>query len=379
MNPRQFFLAAIRRLAIALAAPVLLAACGAEEQAQPPIRPVETVVVRTGALSGAAGFAGEVRARHESDLAFRVGGKVIERRVDAGAIVRKGALLARLDPQDAALSAQAARAQVVAAEAEHALAKAEFERYTQLYEQKFVSQAVLDARQSAYNAARAKLAQARAQASVSGNQSAYTALRAGHDGIVTAVNLEVGQVVAAGQPVLRFARPEEKEVLINVPENRIDEVREAGAAVIALWADTEKRYTGRVREVSPTADAATRTFPVRVTIENADSVVKLGMTANVLFSTEEADGVALVPLTAVLQKEGRASVWVVDPDHQTVGLRAVEIAAYREDGAVIASGLRDGERIVSRGVHKLLPGQRVRLYQPEGAALAIIEGQGAGK
>jgi RND family efflux transporter MFP subunit len=360
--------------ALALAVPLLAGCSGRQEQALA-ARPVETVVVKTGALPGVSGFAGEVRARHEADLAFRIGGKVIERRVDVGAAVKKGQVLARLDPQDATLAAQAARAQVAAAEADYALARAELERYRQLYQQRFVSRAVLDARETAYQAARAKLDQARAQAAVSGNQAAYTELRAERDGVITVVQVEAGQVVAAGQPVMRLARPEEKEVLIHVPESRIDEVRNAGQVVITLWARAGRRHVGRVREIAPAADAAARTFAVRVTIVDADQEVRLGMTAQVLFGTGQA-AAALLPLTAVVQKtDGKPVVWLVDPASRQVAPRPVEVAAWREDGAVVSAGVKDGDLVVARGAHKLLPGQVVRLYQAAGAS----QGEAAAK
>ncbi|MFZ5510086.1 MAG: efflux RND transporter periplasmic adaptor subunit [Pseudomonadota bacterium] len=362
------------RLMLGAVALALLAGCGGKQEQAPAVRPVETVVVKTGALPGLSGYAGEVRARHEADLAFRIGGKVIERRVDVGAAVKKGQVLARLDPQDATLAAQAARAQVAAADADHALARAELERYRQLYQQRFVSRAVLDARETAYQAARARLDQARAQAAVSGNQAAYTELRAERDGVITAVQVEAGQVVAAGQPVMRLARPEEKEVLIHVPESRIDEVRQAAQAVISLWAEAGRRYAGRVREIAPAADAVTRTFAVRVTIADADQDVRLGMTAHVLFGAGEA-AAALLPLTAVVQKDGRPVVWLVDPATRQVAPRPVEVAAWREDGVVVSAGVKDGDLVVARGAHKLLPGQVVRLYQAAGAS----QGEGAAK
>ncbi|MEW5890224.1 MAG: efflux RND transporter periplasmic adaptor subunit [Pseudomonadota bacterium] len=363
--------------ALALAVP-LLAGCSDRQEQALAVRPVETVVVKTGAAAGMSGFAGEVRARHEADLAFRIGGKVTERHVDVGVAVKKGQVLARLDPRDAALAAQAARAQVAAAEADHALAQAELERYRRLYQQRFVSRAVLDARETAYQAARARLDQARAQAAVSGNQAAYTELRAEGDGIITAVNVEAGQVVAAGQPVMRLARPEEKEVLIHVPESRIGEVRNTGQAVVTLWAQAGRRYAGRVREIAPAADAATRTFAVRVAIVDADQDVRLGMTAHVLFGAGWEAGAALLPLTAVVQKDGKPVVWLVDPASRQVTPRPVEVAAWREDGAVVSAGVKDGDLVVVRGAHKLLPGQAVRLYEAAGT-LAADQPAGAAK
>jgi len=276
-------------------------------------------------------------------------------------MVRKGQVLARLDPQDAALSATAAKAQMTGAEADLSLAKAELERYRVLHEKNFVSRAVLDAKTTAHQAAQARLDQARAQAAVSRNQSGYTTLLADANGIITSVSAEPGQVVAAGQPVMRLARPNEKEVVINVAENRINEVRESAQAGIFLWANTNKNYPGIVREVAPSADPVTRTFQARVSILQPDLQVKLGMTAVVMFGGQKTVDSVLLPLTAVFQKEGRNQVWVVDPQTGQVAARAIEVSNYREDGVLVSAGLKDGEIVVARGVHKLIPGQTVRL------------------
>lgn len=356
MKPSMFYRAVLLSLTLAL-----LVGCGANKQTSVPLRPVETVTVKTQPLAAGAGFSGEVRARHETDLAFRIGGKIIERKVDAGAMVRKGQVLARLDPQDAALSATAAKAQMTGAEADLSLAKAELERYRVLHEKNFVSRAVLDAKTTAHQAAQARLDQARAQAAVSRNQSGYTTLLADANGIITSVSAEPGQVVAAGQPVMRLARPNEKEVVINVAENRINEVRESAQAGIFLWANTNKNYPGIVREVAPSADPVTRTFQARVSILQPDLQVKLGMTAVVMFGGQKTVDSVLLPLTAVFQKEGRNQVWVVDPQTGQVAARAIEVSNYREDGVLVSAGLKDGEIVVARGVHKLIPGQTVRL------------------
>ncbi len=336
--------------------------CTQKSEPPPPLRPVETVVARVGTFAESAAYSGEVRARYENDIAFRIGGKVVERKVDVGTMVNKDAVLARLDPEDAALAAQAARSHVAAATAEYTLAKAELERYRKLVAEKFVSQGVLDAKQSAFDAAQARLRQSRAQASVSRNQSAYTALRAERAGIITAVNVEPGQVVTAGQPVMRLARPGEREVMIDVAEGRVAELREAKRLRVTLWARPDKSYAGRVREIAPAADAATRTFAVRVAIPDADAAVKLGMTAAVALQTDDTARAALLPLTAVFDHEGGAAVWVVDPRSMQVAPRKVTVSAYREDGALVTAGLADGETIVARGVHKLLAGQTVRLF-----------------
>jgi multidrug efflux system membrane fusion protein len=346
-------------LLIALAA--ILAACSKQEAQAPAPRPVIAQVAGAKAVESANVYSGEVRARYENDLAFRVGGKVVARLVDVGATVRKGEPLARLDPQDAQLNVESARQQLAAAEADHVLAKAELERYRELRAKQYVSQAVLDARETTFDTTKARLEQARAQAQVARNQSSYMTLVAEADGVITAVNVEAGQVVSAGQPVMRFARPEEKEVAISVPESRLGELRDAKDIQIAVWAAPDKPYVGRVREVAPNADAATRTFAARISFVRPDAAVKLGMTANVAIGDRSGVEVITLPLTAVTQVDGKPAIWVVEPHTSKVNLRPVAIGAYREDGVIVRDGLRAGEVVVTAGVHKLLPGETVRV------------------
>jgi len=346
-------------LVITLAA--ALAACGKPETQPPAPRAVIAQIVGAKPADNANVYSGEVRARYENDLAFRVGGKVVARYVDVGAQVTRGQALARLDPQDAQLGVDGARSQLAAAAADHDLAAAEVERYRDLYARKFVSRAVLDARETTFNTTKARLEQAKAQVSTARNQSAYTALVAEADGVITSVNLEPGQVVAAGQAVMRFARPEEKEVAINVPESRLAELRDATGILISVWAAPDQLYRGRIREIAPTADPATRTFAVKITVLEANGTVRLGMTANVALGDGAAGQVITLPLTALTQADGKPAVWVFDPLTGKVNLRPVVVGAYREDGVVVRDGLRPGEIVVTVGVHKLLPDETVRV------------------
>jgi len=350
-----------RTILLAAALAAALAGCGKQEAQAPAPRPVIAQVVGAKPAESANLYSGEVRARYENDLAFRVGGKVVARFVDVGATVKKGESLARLDPQDLQLNVESARQQLAAAEADHVLARAELERYRELRAKQYVSQAVLDARESTFNTTKARLEQARAQAQVARNQSSYTTLVAESDGVITAVNVEAGQVVSAGQPVMRFARPEEKEVAINVPETRLGELRDAGEVLIMVWAAPDKPYRGRVREIAPNADAATRTFAAKISFVQPDAAVRLGMTANVAIGDHSGVEVITLPLTALTQVDGKPAVWVVDPQTSKVNLRPVAIGAYREDGVTVRDGLRSGEVVVTAGVHKLLPGETVRV------------------
>ena len=235
--------ALVRGLAL-LGVVAALAACGAREAPQEVVRPVQLTQVASGGIADAAVFAGEVKPRHEADLGFRIGGKIVARYVDVGARVQKGQTLARLDPADVGLQAEAARAQVAATETEYKFAQAEYDRYQNLFREKFISASALDAKRNTLDANRAKFEQAKANLAVSQNQASYATLVANEDGVVTTVNAEPGQVVAAAQSVVRIAREDEREVAISVPENRIGELTSAQQLVAVLWANPGRTYAG---------------------------------------------------------------------------------------------------------------------------------------
>ncbi|MEP7328067.1 MAG: efflux RND transporter periplasmic adaptor subunit [Betaproteobacteria bacterium] len=319
--------------------------------------------VTVGTAADTSVFAGEVRPRHETDLGFRIAGKLAERMVDTGAHVRRGQVLARLDPADVGLQAEAAKAQVAATETEYKFAQAEYDRYQTLLKEKFISASALDAKRNTMDANRAKFQQAKANLAVAQNQSSYATLVANEDGVITAVNAEPGQVVTVGQAVVRLARETEREVLISVPENRLRELTAGGKLVVALWANPGKQYQARVREVAPAVDPTTRTFAVRVSILDADPSVQWGMTANVGVVTATATPVAVLPLTSIYQIDGKPAVWRYNTGTHQVTLTPITVAQYREDGVVVTSGVADGDVIVAAGVHKLQPGQVVRPYE----------------
>lgn len=345
------------RLPPAFLIALLLAACA---ETPPPDKPPRTVLVQevaNGEEQAPNVYAGDVRARFESDLAFRIGGKVVERTADAGMRVRRGDVLMRLDPQDVQLAADAARAQLLAAQADLELANAEFKRSADLHAANFISQSALDLRRTALSAAQARLQQARAQAEVAANQSDYATLRADSDGVVITALIETGQVVSPGQVVLRLARTDEREVLIHVPERRIGGYRIGQPAVVRPLTGTERALAAAIREISPAADALTRTFAVRVSIVEADAL-SLGSSANVVFPSAGDPGI-LLPLAAVTEVDGRPAVWVVDSASR-VQPAHVDIQSMREDGVMIRTDLPRGSRVVVAGVHKLVVGELVR-------------------
>ena len=333
-------------LAAGLAA-TLLAGCSKPEAPAQPLRTVRVMKIDGAAVSGSLTFPGEVRARYESRLGFRLGGKLVERRVDVGAVVKRGQALARLDAQDAALNA-------AQAEAARALAEAEAKRYRELREKNFVSQAVLDAKETA-------LKTAAAQAGMARNQAGYTTLVADRDGVVTTVEAEAGQVVAAGQTVLRVAEGSEKEVVIAVPEGDVERVRGAEGFAVMLNSLPGRSWAGRLRELSPSADPATRTFTARISVPQADESVRLGMSARVEAKVSRGDTALRLPLSAFFTRNDQANVWVVDPAMQTVALTKVETDGVAGNEMRVKAGLQPGQLVVIAGASLLEPGQKVRL------------------
>lgn len=340
---------------------LLLTGCGGDAPPPPAdIRPVRAEQVGLNASHSGTRYAGEVRARHETDLAFRVAGRVESRKVEVGSEVKAGQLIATLDPNDYALAANAAQAQLTAAEAEARLAQQDLQRFTELRAQNFISQAELDRRRTTAEATSARVRQLRAEAARQGNQRAYTRLTAPHAGVVTAVSLEAGQVVEQGQPVAKLARSGEREVRIDVPENALDALRAAKSLTIRLWSAPGAHYAGRLRELSPMADAASRTYSARVSILKPDAGVRLGMTATVEVANATEPGLS-VAQTALFKVNGQPQVWVVDRQTGKVAARSLKLGALSGDRAAVLAGLAAGEWVVTAGVHKIAPGQRVRL------------------
>lgn len=324
----------------------LIVACNKETPpVAPPLRPALTLKV--GSVSGADSttYSGDVRARHEISLGFRVGGKITARLVELGSVVQAGQVLARLDAGDASL-------QISAAEAALQLARAEAARYRSLFAQKFISQSALDAKETA-------LQSAMAQAGLARNQSSYTNLLTEHAGVVVATLAEVGQVVSTAQPVIKLAQEGEREVAIAVPEAQFASLKVGDTADISFFSgNVEQHLTGRLRELSPAADALSRTYSARISLIHPTAAVALGMTAQVRFAQHSNAPQLIIPLSALFQQDKNIAVWIVAKD-QRVSLRPVVVSAYRDEGAVISSGLAAGEIIVSNGVHRLSAGEQI--------------------
>jgi RND family efflux transporter MFP subunit len=305
-------------------------------------------------------LAGTVVPRIETTLGFRVAGKVIGREVDVGAVVKAGQLLARIDPTDYRLAVDNARAALASAEADYARAKADLDRYQALRGSAAFMTQTLDTRQSVSSTSLAKVEQARSQLATAENNLAYTELHADADGVITAVIAEVGQVLPQGQGMVKLARSEELEISVGVPENRLRNVREAARITFELWSDTGHRYQARLRELSPSADPVTRTYPARFSVVDKPDFIGIGMTASLTLAKPDPEKLAEVPLTSIFQKGKQPAVWVVDRQSGAVALRPVVIQRWRDETALITSGVDDGEIVATAGVHKLEAGQKVK-------------------
>jgi RND family efflux transporter MFP subunit len=343
-------------MAVVLRFALLGIALGLTAAADLPPRPVRVQTIALLPSERVATYSGTIQARVQADLAFRVGGKIVERPVDLGDRVREGQLLARLDPTDLRYALEAQSQAVASAEADAANARAEMQRYERLGRTSpafMLSEYVR--RQTALSGAEAKLAQASRQEALARNQLAYGELRADADGLVTALPMQVGQVVQAGQAVATLAHSREIEAAVDVPENRLPEVRAADAVTVTLWSAPDRPIRGRVREIGALADSASRTFAVKITLIDAPAQdIGLGMTAAVRFVRHAGPPAALLPASALTDRDGTPAVWVLDSKAARASLRPVTLAGASDDGMVsVTGGLRAGEQVVTAGVEQM--------------------------
>lgn len=345
----------------------LLAVWGCSQSTPPqePVRAVKVLTVGADSLHSRLEFAGEVRARVESRLGFRVGGKIVWRQAELGQHVRAGDVLAQLDPQDFELAAQAARAQLAAAVTHRDVAAADYQRFTSLREQNFISAAELQRRESAWRAAQAQVDQAQAQSAVLKHQIEYTTLVSDVAGVVTAVDAEPGQVVFAGAPIFKVAQDGPRDVVFEVPEDKVAQMTKGLKLELRMWAH-DTPFEGAVREVAASADPVTRTFGVKASVHPAKEIMPLGATVTVLAHAlqQPAATPAIKLPSSALQQAGQSfAVWVLDTASMTVRLQAVELAGADGQQVFIRSGLQPATVVVVAGGHVLSPGQKVSIYQ----------------
>ncbi|MDH4553631.1 efflux RND transporter periplasmic adaptor subunit [Pseudomonas sp. BN417] len=345
-------------LALPLSLSLLITACGNGESVQQAVRPA-MVVQPQPAADAVDTFPGEVRARYEPELAFRIGGKVTRRLVEIGARVKKDQPLAELDPQDVRLQLEASRAQVAAAEANLKLVRAERDRYRTLLDRQMISRSQYDNVENQYRAGEARVKQIQAEFNVASNQAAYSVVRAPQDGVVASRRVEVGQVVAAGQTVFTLAADGEREVLISLPEHGFDRIKVGQEVAVELWSLPGRRFPARIRELAPAADAQSRTFAARVAFAAGKVPAELGQSARVFIRSNGAVPLS-VPLSALTAEAGQPYVWVVDPKDSTLKRRPVRVGPYGEDRVPVLEGLKPEDWVVAAGVQVLREGQQVR-------------------
>lgn len=346
------------------------AGCSDRDKATPAVtRPVKVFRIEENAVAGARSYAGEVRARIETPLSFRVGGKLLERKVDVGDPVHKGQLLALLDGNDYRLAVNGLKAQLASAQADSTFLRDDLARYRELLAQQVISPPEFERHETAYTTARERTATLAASVAEALNQLSYTELHADRDGVVTARAVEAGQVLAAGQAVVTLARLDEKEIAFDVPEHRLAEIHYEQAVIVALWADGDRRFQAKIREIASAADPASRTYRVKASLLQGLDAAQLGMTATVHIAANTASAIA-IPLAAVYTPQNQPDqplVWLVDEQAATVKSVPVKLGEALAGERIAVEGLAAGQLLVSAGVQRLAEGQAVRL--PEGWAL----------
>ena len=341
---------------------VALAGCDKKKAVEPDIRPVRTVTVKPGSGQEQTTLTGEIRARYESDLGFRIDGKIIARPVDIGSIVKNGDVLARLDPQPQQQALQSAIAEASAARAMLTRNEAAEARQAVLLKDGYTPRATYDDAVAGLRTAQSLVESTTARLQQAEDNLDYTQLRANADGVITAVTANIGQVVSTGQAVVRLSQPNEREAVFSVSDSILSTAPKDPPVTVALASNPAIRVVGTVRYVSPQADVTTRTYEVRVSLPDAPEQMRLGatVTGSVSFDT---GGTIDLPGTALFEQNGKPAVWVVDQTTSTVHTELVFVVRYTGDHIVLRAGLRKGDVVVTAGVQKLISGQKVRLLE----------------
>ncbi len=349
----------------------LLMGCSSQNQeVKLPARPVKVFRVGYNSEGRMTPYAGEVRTRFETTLSFRVAGKIIARPVEIGDRARKGQLLARLDNSDFQLAVQALKAQIKPAGADRDFARDDLTRYRELLEQEVISNPDFDRHQTAYTNAQERVSALEAQLKQTINQLHYTELSADRDGVITALEVEKGQVVAAGQPVVKLAQLDEKEIHFDIPEQRISEIKNHKRVDVSSWSEGERKFNAEIREISASANPASRTYQAKATLLDGQEEAHLGMTATVWIASDKTGHIA-VPLSAVFTSQDQPKqqkVWLVDEGSHHVKAVPVQIGIALADELTAVEGLKAGQLIVSAGAQRIKERQTVRL--PESLPIA---------
>jgi RND family efflux transporter MFP subunit len=339
---------------------IALAGCNDKVAEKPaPSRPVLVATAHYEAETPERSFVGTIRPRIETDMGFRVPGKVAKRLVEVGQTVDIGQPLATLDEIDLKLQAEQAVAEFTAATGVLVQAAAAEQRAKDLKVKGWTTDAQLDQARAAADEARARLNRAERSVDLTKNSLSYATLPADARGVVTATLIEPGQVVASGQTAIRVARFGEKEAVVSIPETLVGRAKD-GSASVTLWSEPGKKYTAKLREIAPTADSATRTYLAKFSLPEAGDTVSLGMTATLTLCDKATTRVARLPLSALFNEGDKPSFYVVD-DAGEITLKPVQVKAYESNDVVISGGVEEGAKVVALGVQKLDPSQKVRV------------------
>jgi RND family efflux transporter MFP subunit len=351
-------------LLIAIPLIATLAGCDRKKDEAPDVRPVRTVTVEPGASTLTNSLTGEVRARYESDLGFRTDGKIVDRPVDVGSVVKKGEVLAKLDPQPRQQDLLSAKADAASAKATLAKDQAAETRQAQLLKDGYATRSAYDDAVASLRASQSQVESTAARLQQAQDNLAYTQLLADADGVITSVSGNIGQVVSTGQTIVRLAQPGEREAAFNIPEAILASARTAPPVTVSLASNPSIKVVGQVRFVSPQADQTTRTYEGRVTLPNAPPEMRLGATVVGTAPALHSDSLVELPGGALFEQDGKPAVWIVDPKAFTVSLKPITVSRYTGDKIMVGDGLSKGDIVVAAGVQKLIPGQKVRLLSP---------------
>lgn len=337
-----------------------LVGCGDKDEKPEPPRPVLYTVAQPQQVENLGRFAGTIQARYESTLGFRVGGRIARRYVDVGSEVKRGDLLAALDPTDLQNNLRASRSDLARIEAQWINAQANANRQQALFDRGVGARAQLDNALTDLRTNAASREQARAAAQQAEDQLGYGELRSDYDGVVTTWYVEAGQVVTAGQEVVALARPDVKEAVIDLPAGLVDNLPQDVRFQVAAQLEPSLVTEGRVREVEPQAERSTRTRRVRLSLAETPPAFRIGTSVSVTLSSEMAPRVEL-PASALMEKDGRTQVWVIDRQNQSVSPRDVHLIGRDDSHVTLDDGLQAGEWVVTAGVNSLQAGQKIKL------------------
>ncbi|WP_024657200.1 efflux RND transporter periplasmic adaptor subunit [Pseudomonas syringae USA007] len=350
----------MKRISCLLLGGLLLSGCGKEEAPPEPIRPVVFVEAQPESMQDFGRFAGNIQARYQSVLGFRVAGRIARRNVDVGSEVKKGDLLATLDPTDQQNNVRGRQGDLANVQAQWINAQANARRQQELFDRGVGAQAQLDVALTDLKTARSSLEQAKAAEQQARDQLSYSELRSDHDAVVTEWKVEAGQVVTAGQEVVTLARPDIKEAVIDLPAALADQLPRDVVFTVASQLNPDINTTATIREIEPQADRTTRTRRARLSLAETPAAFRLGTAISVTLSSTITARMRL-PINALQEVDGKRQIWIVDPQSQTVNPRDVNIISRDNDSFVLADGVRAGEKVVSAGVNSLKPGQKVKI------------------